>query len=81
MQDGGEGVSFREIVRFIVRLIMTPVVIVAFGFFWLMFVSFLGSAFAFISFLENEPFDWGDHMEECNEFFMEPLNSMWRQSA
>jgi hypothetical protein len=74
-------VSFREIVRFIVRLIMTPVVIVAFGFFWLMFVSFLGSAFAFISFLVNEPFDWGNHMEECNEFFMEPLNSMWRQSA
>lgn len=66
------------IVRLCARVIATPVFVVSFGFFWLGFVLFLGPMFQLFSFLENEKFDWREHIKDCNEFFREPLAGMWK---
>jgi len=63
--------------RFIARLIATPILFAAFGFFWIGFVVILAPLFAIFSFLERESFSWKEQVEEANEFFCEPFVSMW----
>jgi hypothetical protein len=69
---------FTEVLRFVVRILATPVVVFSFGFFWLGFLLFIGPAFQIVSFVENERFDWRAHFADCNEFFCEPLAKMWK---
>jgi hypothetical protein len=66
-------------IRLFCRILVTPIIVVSFGFFWIGFMFFLGSMFAFFSFVENGNFDWKDHLKDCNEFFCEPLEQIWRK--
>ena len=68
----------KEVIRFILRVAVTPMIVLAYGFFWCGFMGFLGPAFAFVSFLEKQPFKWKDWLKENNEFFVEPLREIWR---
>ncbi len=72
--------SFVEIIRFCARIIATPIFILAFGFCWIGFVFGIGTLFQIFSFLEDERFDWREHISDCNEFFCEPLAKIWKTS-
>ena len=67
----------KETVRFVLRLLATPIIVIAYGFFWIGFLVILTPMFQVFSFLENEPFSWKEEVTDCNEFFMEPLKAMW----
>lgn len=68
-----------EMIRFCARILATPVFFLAFGFFWLCFLLFLGPVFQIFSFLEGEHFDWRDFLAECDEFFSDPLTRLWKR--
>ena len=67
-----------KILRFVSRVLITPIFILSFGFFWIGFICFLGPIFQLFSFLEgNGEFSWSEHVEDSNEFFCEPLQAIW----
>ncbi len=67
-----------RIFRLCARIIATPILVFAFGVFWLAFVLIIGTAFQVLSFLQDEKFDWKEHLAECNEFFWDPLIAIWK---
>jgi hypothetical protein len=64
-------------VRLCARVVATPICVLSFGVCWVMFVFFIGAVFQVLFFLENEVFDWAEHIADCNEFFCEPLVRIW----
>jgi hypothetical protein len=71
-----------RVIRFVARCIATPVFVFSFGVCWLGFILFMMPMFAIFSFLQAEEFDCKDFIRnDCNEFFCEPLRSMWGEKA
>jgi hypothetical protein len=70
----------KELLRFVARIVATPILFFAFGLFALGGVCFIGPVFQILSFLQGEPFDWGEHLADCKHVFLTPL-SIWPASA
>ena len=67
----------KKLLRLTLCLIATPIIVLAFGFFWAGFVAVFGPIFALISFVEDSEFSWSDWMHDSDNFFMDPLRSLW----
>lgn len=69
-----------ESIRFVLRVIATPIIVLAFGMLWIWGIVFLLPVFSLINFLSREPLGLASVLEQLNEMFMEPLRDTWASS-
>lgn len=65
-----------EIIRFILRLLITPMFVIIFGAVWFVFIiaRFIVNLSLFIT--EDKQW-WVEDIQECNSVFANPLKALW----